>query len=83
MHFSLPQLLTPGEPVVLSFSVTPAPTQLPAGEMLRFDSASRTGLLKSDVSHGDVHSDIPAPAYFSRTTIHYGPDTWLELHQIG
>jgi putative CocE/NonD family hydrolase len=78
----VPEPLTPGEPVSLAFSLTPGPTRLKAGETLRLDIASRTDLLKSDVSHGHVHFDIPAPPYFSRNTVHYGPQTYLELHRI-
>jgi len=78
-----PQPLTPGEPVNLSFSLTPAPTQLAPGEMLRFDVASRSDILRSDVSHGYVHFDLPVPPYFSRNTLHYGPETYLEVWKVG
>ncbi len=77
-----PQPLTPGEPVVLCFSLTPVPTRLRAGEKLRFEVASRSDLLRSDVSHGHVQFDLPAPPYFSRNTLHYGPDTYVELHKV-
>ena len=50
--------------------------------MSALDIASRTDLLKSDVSHGYAQFDLPAPPYFSRNTIHYGSDSYLELHQI-
>jgi hypothetical protein len=73
--------LTPGEPVALAFSLTPAPMRLGRGEKLRFDVASRTDLLKSDVGHGYIHFNLPAPPYFSRNTLHYGPETYLELHR--
>jgi hypothetical protein len=56
-----------------AFSLTPGPTRLRAGETLRLDVTSRTDLLKSDVSHGYVQFDLPAPPYFSRNTLHYGP----------
>lgn len=75
--------LTPDEPVVLSFSLTPAPTRLRRGEKLRFDVASRTDLLRSDVSHGHAHFDMPVPPYFSRNTLHYGAQTYIELQRIG
>jgi uncharacterized protein len=65
-----PRPLTPGEPVPIVFSLTPAPVRLRRGEKLRLDIASRTDLVKSDVGHGYVHFDIPAPPYFSRNTIH-------------
>jgi predicted acyl esterase len=78
----VPQPLTPGEPVTLSFSLTPAPTRLAPGEKLRFDVASRTDLIESDVSHGYVHFNLPAPPYFSRNNLHYGPETYLELRKV-
>ncbi len=77
-----PQPLMPGEPVALSFSLTPVPTRVMAGEKLRFEVASRTDLLRSDVSQGHVQFDLPAPPYFSRNTLHYGPDTYVELHRV-
>jgi hypothetical protein len=77
-----PEPLRPGEAVSLAFSLTPGPTRLRAGEMLRLDVTSRTDLLKNDVSHGYVQFDLPAPPYFSRNTLHYGPQTYLELHRV-
>ena len=77
-----PRPLTPGEPVPIVFSLTPAPTRLRRGEKLRLDIASRTDLLKSDVSHGYAQFDLPVPPYFSRNTMHYGPDSYLELHRV-
>lgn len=77
-----PEPLTPGEPVQLAFSLTPAPTRLQPGEKLRLDIASRTDLLKSSPDHGYVHFDLPVPPYFSRNTLHYGPQTYLELRQV-
>lgn len=83
IDIDVPAPLTPGEPVVLSFSLTPGPTTLAPGETLRFDIASRTDLLKSDVSHGYVHFNMPVPPYFSRNTVHYGAQSWIELHRVG
>jgi hypothetical protein len=60
----------------------PGATRLKAGETLRLEVASRTDLLKSDVSQGHVHFDLPAPPYFSRNTLHYGPDCYVELWRI-
>jgi predicted acyl esterase len=57
-----PEPLAPGEPVALSFSLTPAPARLRAGEILQLDVASRTDLLRNAV----LQFDIPAPPYFSR-----------------
>ncbi len=74
--------LTPGVPVPLVFSLTPAPVLLKKGERLRFDVASRTDLLKSDVGHGYVHFDMPVPPYFSRNKLLYGPRTYVELCKV-
>jgi putative CocE/NonD family hydrolase len=76
------QPLTPGIPVTLEFSLTPAPTQLNVGDKLRFDIASRSDLLRSDPQHGFTHFDLPVPPYFSRNTVHYGPDTYVEVSRI-
>lgn len=77
-----PEPLRPGEKVSLDFSLTPSPVRLRPGDSLRFDVASRADLLKSDVSHGYVHFDIPAPPYFSRNTLHYGPGSYVELWRV-
>ena len=77
-----PQPLTPGEPVVLKFSLTPGPMKLEPGEMLRLDVASRTDLLISDVAHDHCHFDMEVPPYFSRNTLHYGADSWIEVAAI-
>ncbi|WP_374545712.1 CocE/NonD family hydrolase [Rhodoblastus sp.] len=74
-----PQPLTPGVPVPLRFSLTPQPVVLKPGERLRLDIASRVDLLRSDVSHGHAQFDMQVPPYFSRNTLHYGPDTFLEV----
>jgi hypothetical protein len=68
--------------VTLAFSLTPGPTRLRAGERLRLDIASRTDLLRSDVSHGHIQFDIQAPPYFSRNAVHYGPESYLELTRV-
>jgi putative CocE/NonD family hydrolase len=82
INMDKPEPLVPGEPVTLLFSLTPRPVLLKTGERLRLDLASRTDLLRSDVSHGYAHFDMIVPPYFSRNTIHYGPDTYLELAVI-
>ena len=79
---SHPEPLRPGERVSLVFSLTPGPVRLRRGDRLRFDVASRADLLKSDVGHGYVHFDIPAPPYFSRNSLHYGPECYVELWRI-
>jgi uncharacterized protein len=72
-----PEPLTPGSPVTLRFSLTPQPVSLKPGERLILDVASRTDLLRSDVSHG--HAQVPP--YFSRNSLHNGPDTYIELRR--
>ncbi len=78
----MPQPLVPGESVILRFSLTPKPVLLKAGERLRFDVGSRTDLLRSDVSHGHAQFDMQVPPYFSRNTLHYGPDSYVELSRV-
>ncbi|MEP9351100.1 CocE/NonD family hydrolase [Xanthobacter sp. KR7-225] len=78
-----PEPLTPGVPVTLRFSLTPQPVVLKPGERLVLDIASRTDLLRSDVSHGHAQFDMPVPPYYSRNTLHYGPDTFIELWHMG
>jgi predicted acyl esterase len=74
-----PEPLTPGVPVTLRFSLTPQPVLLQPGERLRLDIGSRTDLLRSDVSHGHAQFDMQVPPYYSRNTLHFGADTFLEL----
>ena len=82
IDIDIPQPLTPGEPVTLKFSLTPGPMKLEAGETLRLDVASRTDLLLSDVGHDHCHFDMEVPPYFSRNTLHYGTETWIEVEAI-
>lgn len=77
-----PEPLVPGVPVRLLFSLTPQPALLKPGERLVLDIASRTDLLRSDVSHGHAHFDMQVPPYFSRNTLHYGPDSYLEVTRV-
>src|SRR5262249_38792075 len=77
-----PEPLKPGEPVTLKFSLTPQPVVLKPGERLRFDIGSRTDLLRSDQSHGHAQFDMQVPPYFARNTIHYGPETYVELRRV-
>ncbi len=78
-----PEPLAPGVPVTLRFSLTPQPVVLKPGERLILDIASRTDLLRSDVSHGHAQFDMQVPPYYSRNTLHYGPDTYIELRRPG
>lgn len=82
IDIDVPQPLVPGESVLLRFSLTPQPVLLKAGERLRFDVGSRTDLLRSDVSHGHAQFDMQVPPYFSRNTVHYGPDSYVELSHV-
>lgn len=74
-----PEPLVPGVPVTLRFSLTPQPVVLKPGERLRLDIASRTDLLRSDVSHGHAQFDMQVPPYYARNTLHYGPDSFIEF----
>jgi uncharacterized protein len=76
------QPLVPGEAVTLHFSLTPRPVLFRKGEKLRLDVASRTDLLRSDLSHGYEHFEMMVPPYFSRNSIHFGEDSYLELQRL-
>jgi len=78
-----PEPLTPGIPVTLRFSLTPRPVLLRPGDRLVLDVASRTDLLRSDVTHGHAQFDMQVPPYYSRNTLYYGPDSFIELARIG
>lgn len=82
IDISNPEPLVPGEPVTLRFSLTPQPVLLKNRERLRFDVGSRTDLLRSDVSHGHAQFDMQVPPYFSRNSLHYGPETYIELRKV-
>jgi len=77
-----PEPLVPGVPVTLRFSLTPQPVALKPGERLRLDIASRTDLLRSDVSHGYAQFDMQVPPYYARNTLHFGPDSFIELQRV-
>jgi hypothetical protein len=79
---SNPEPLTPDEPVTLRFSLTPHPVIFKPGERPRLEIGSRSDLLRSDASHGHAQFDMQVPPYFSRNTLHHGPDTYIELHQV-
>jgi uncharacterized protein len=82
IDMDVPEPLVPNEPVTLRFSLTPQPVVLRAGERLRFDVASRTDLLLSDQSHGRAQFQMQVPPYFSRNTLHYGAETYVELRKV-
>jgi hypothetical protein len=68
--------------VTLRFSLTPRPALFKSGERLRLDLGSRTDILRSNVSHGYEQFDMQVPPYFSRNSIHYGEDSYLELERV-
>jgi putative CocE/NonD family hydrolase len=82
IDISNPEPLIPGQPVTLRFSLTPHPVVAKKGEWLRLDVGSRTDLLRSDVSHGHAQFDMQVPPYFSRNTLHHGPETYIELRKV-
>jgi predicted acyl esterase len=79
---SNPEPLTPGDPVTLRFSLTPHSAGLRPGERLRIEIRSRSDVLRSDASHGHAQFDMQVPPYFSRNTLHHGPDSYIELHRV-
>jgi predicted acyl esterase len=79
INIDAPEPLVPGVPVKLVFSLTPQPVVLKPGERLRLDIASRTDLLRSDVSHGHAQFDMQIPPYFARNALHYGSDSFIEM----
>ncbi len=76
------QALTPGEPVTLRFSLTPAPVRLKPGEKLQLDIASRTDLLRMSPADGYAQFDMPVPPYLCRNTVHFGGDSWIDLTEV-
>ena len=68
--------------MTLKFSLTPQPVLLKVGERLRFDVGSRTDLLITDQSHGRAQFQMQVPPYFSRNTLHYGAETYVELRKV-
>jgi len=68
--------------VTLKFSLTPQPVVLKTGERLSFDVGSRTDLLLSDQTHGRAQFQMQVPPYFSRNTLNYGADTYIELRKV-
>jgi hypothetical protein len=55
---------------------------LKVGDRLRFDVGSRTDLLITDQSHGRAQFQMQVPPYFSRNTLHYGAETYVELRKV-
>ena len=78
----VPEPLIPTEPITLKFSLTPQPVVLRPGERLRLDVDSRTDLLLSDQGRGRAQFQTQVPPYFSRNTLHYGAETYVELRKV-
>lgn len=74
--------LRPGEPVVLRFSLTPAPVLLRRGEALRLDVGSRSDLLRLGPGDGWAQFDLPVPPYLCRNTLHFGGESWIEVTAV-
>jgi uncharacterized protein len=77
-----PEPLIPHQSVTLRFSLSPRPVRLEAGEKLRLDIGSRTDVLFSDVAHGYEQFQMVVPPYYSRNTLHFGPDTFIDVEQV-
>lgn len=76
---SVVEPLVPGEKVTLRFSLIPTAARIAAGERLRLTLASRTDRVKGKLGEGNVHFDMEVPPYFSRNTVHHGPESALEI----
>ncbi|NMO88560.1 CocE/NonD family hydrolase [Actinomycetospora sp. TBRC 11914] len=74
--------LHPDEPVVLRFSLTPAPVALAPGERLRLDVGSRSDLLRKGPGEGWAQFDLPVPPYLCRNTLHFGGESWIEVTAV-
>jgi len=74
--------LVPDAPVVLRFSLTPGPTLLRRGDVLRLELASRVDLLRMDPSEGYAQFDMPVPPYPCRNTVHFGEASWIEVTEV-
>ena len=77
----IPEPLTPGEPVVLEFSVTPTANLFKKGHRLILEISSRPDLLRATVFDGFIYFAYDAPPYPARNTIYHGGDTasYLEI----
>ncbi|MCU1322998.1 MAG: Acyl esterase [Acidobacteriaceae bacterium] len=82
IDIDVPVPLVRDEPVTLRFSLTPQPVVLKAGDRLRLDIGSRTDLLVSNVSQGRAQFQMQVPPYFSRNTLHYGAESYIELRRV-
>jgi predicted acyl esterase len=82
IDIDVPEPLVRNEPVTLRFSLTPQPVVLKAGDRLRLDVGSRTDLLVSNVSQGRAQFQMQVPPYFSRNTLHYGAESYIELRSV-
>ena len=77
-----PEPLIPDQPMTLRFSLTPSATRLNRGDLLRLEIASRIDLLKGRNRDGYLHFNLAVPPYFSRNTLHLGPETYVEVDLV-
>jgi hypothetical protein len=49
---------------------------------LRLEIASRIDLLKGRNRDGYLHFNLAVPPYFSRNTLHLGPETYVEVDLV-
>ena len=77
----IPEPLTPGQPVVLEFSLTPTANLFKKGHRLILEISSRPDLLRATVFDGFIYYTYDAPPYPARNTIYHGGDTgsYLEI----
>ncbi|WP_392536451.1 CocE/NonD family hydrolase [Legionella sp. 227] len=72
--------LEPNIPVLLRFSMTPVAASYKKGERLVLEIASRSDQLYVSMKEGFIVPYTAVPPYFGRNTIHYGADSFIELH---
>lgn len=76
-----PRALTPDVPISFRFSLTPAASKFKTGDLLVLAIASRADQLAivAKPSSGFVHFDLMVPPYFSKNTLHFGKETYVEI----
>jgi uncharacterized protein len=76
-----PEPLTPGTPVVLTFSLTPTANLFKKGHRLRLEIGSRPDLLKATVFDNFIYFPYEAPPYPARNTVFHG-STWESYLEV-
>jgi uncharacterized protein len=71
--------LTPGDPVVLVFSLTVSANLFREEHSLLLEVGSRTDLIGATFPEGFVYFDLDAPPYPARNTVAAGEDSYLEI----